>query len=176
MAYLITCSGSKQNPTIINPSHLQDLSFNNELLEARQEMIHLYNQNLDWNRCLPAWQLYTGNRSKLYPQVSEDNWLKPNADIMILSALLGWIKHTDLITNYNLRMDEKIDGIFVWRRWRNFNLLQQSVGETDIDLLSGNYRKAINYNGNNIPQLPDEHFTDRGVQKGRWLNRQLNIL
>ncbi|MEI6754721.1 MAG: peroxide stress protein YaaA [Paludibacter sp.] len=173
MAYLITCSGSKQNPTIFNPSTLEDLSFNNELLIARQEMIQLFNQDLNWNMCLPAWQL---NKGRLYSRVSEQNWLKPNADIMILSALFGWIKHTDLIPDYNLTMREFNNGHNVRQIWHNQNILQQFVGNVDIDLLSTIYRNAINY-GNNIPQIPNVNWRDRyGFHKGEWLNEQLNNL
>lgn len=177
MAYLITCSGAKQTPTIINPSNLESLSFNNELFEARVKMTKLYNIELNWDKTLPAWKLYTGNRSKLYPQISEDNWLKPNADIMILSALFGWIKHTDLIPYYDLKMDKKIDERFyVWQIWNHFNVLSQLISDTDIDLLSPDYRKAIIGRDRNVGVLPNEHFTDWGVQKGRWLNEQLNNL
>ena len=108
MAYLITCSGSKQNPVFINESKLENLSFNDKLFETRTKMIKLSKIELDWNKTLPAWQLYSGTYSKVYPQVSEENWLKPNADIMILSALFGWIKHTDLVPFYNLAMADKI--------------------------------------------------------------------
>jgi hypothetical protein len=48
------------------------------------------------------------------------------------------------------------------------------VNENDIDLLSGVYRQAINNRGIIIAHKPDDiNFTDRGVQKGRWLNSQL---
>jgi hypothetical protein len=40
MAYLITCAGSKRQPTN-NPSSLQQLSFNKELGEAREKLIAL---------------------------------------------------------------------------------------------------------------------------------------
>lgn len=174
MAYLITCSGSKQKPTIINPSSIENLSFNNELLEARRQMIQLYNQNLEWNKCLPACQLYNG---RLYSRVSSHNWLKSNADIMILSALFGWIKHTDLIPHYNLAMDNRINGVYVWRQWYNLNVLPRIFENTDIDLLSGKYRKAINLNGNYVSQHPNINWRDKyGFQKGEWLNEKLNNL
>ena len=174
MAYLITCSGSKQNPTIINPSTLEDLSFNNELHIARQEIIQLSNQHLDWDKCLPAWQLYTG---RLYSRVLPQNWLKPDANLMILSALFGWIKHTDLIPYYNLAMDNKINGKLVLRQWYNLDVLPQFVDDKDMDLLSEKYRKAINSNGNHVSLHPNINWRDRhGYHKGEWLNEQLNNL
>jgi cytoplasmic iron level regulating protein YaaA (DUF328/UPF0246 family) len=111
MSYLITCSGSKVEPNEINPSTLKNLSFS-QLNLTREKLVNEYQKqkgNLDWNKCLPAWQLYSGKRAKLYPKVDVNNWLKPDADIKILSALFGWINHTDLIPWYNLAMTDKIN-------------------------------------------------------------------
>lgn len=95
MAFLISCAGSKNQPKIHNPSDLQSLSFNDELYQARQELLLLTNIQLDWNRTLPAWQLYSGNRSKIYPRITETNWTKNCIDVQILSALFGanWTKN-----------------------------------------------------------------------------------
>ena len=176
MAYLITCSGSKQKPTIINPSSIENLSFNEELLEVRKQMIQISNISLDWNRTLPAWQLYKGKRSKLYPKVSDYNWVNPKSDIRILSALFGWINHTDLIPYYDLAMTDKINGCFVWKMWSNFNLLNNNIDtDNNVDLLSISYRKAINNNGNFVAQVPNINWRDKyGCHKGEWLNEQLN--
>ena len=175
MTYLITCSGSKQNPTIHNPSKLENLSFNTELLEARKKIILLNKIELEWDKTVPAWQLYSG---KLYSQVSENNWLKPNADIFILSALFGWIKHTDLIPYYDLKMDKHFEqNIYVYSIWNHFNILPQFISNTDIDLLSTKYRKAINLKGNFVAQTPNVKWSDKwGSHKGKWLNEQLNKL
>jgi cytoplasmic iron level regulating protein YaaA (DUF328/UPF0246 family) len=177
MAYLITCSGSKQNPTIINPSSIEALSFNKELLDARIKMIRLNNIELNWDKTLPAWKLYSGSYSRFYPHIVANNWHKPNANIMILSALFGWVKLTDLIPYYDLKMDKKInDQFYVWQIWNHFNVLPQLISDTDIDLLSPNYRKAICGKNKSIAIKPDVHFVGRGDQQGRWLNEQLNRL
>jgi cytoplasmic iron level regulating protein YaaA (DUF328/UPF0246 family) len=149
-----------------------------ELNNYRKILIELSEIKLDWNRTLPAWKLYSGNYSKLYPQVSEQNWTKPNTDVKILSALFGWIKHTDRIPYYDLQMKSKIgiNNKFVYRIWNEFDVLQNLVCETDIDLLSDNYRKAINNNAQLNAIQPNVRFTDRGVQKGRWLNEKLILL
>jgi cytoplasmic iron level regulating protein YaaA (DUF328/UPF0246 family) len=177
MAYLITCAGSKQCP-IANPSSLENLSFP-ELNAKRAEIIRLSGMQLDWERTLPAWKLYTGNYSKLYRQITEDNWLKPCAEIKILSALFGWIRHTDLIPYYDLKMDE-MKGQMTTRAylvWRNANILKNTVDKNnDFDLLSTLYRKAINKNGEIVAKPTGQKFTDRGAQAGNWLNRQLNLL
>ena len=175
MAYLISCSGSKKNPFFINESNLGNLSYNDKLFEARTAMIKLSKIELDWNNCLPAWQLYTG---RLYSRVLEKNWLKPNAEIMILSALFGWINHTDLIPKYDLAMTDRINGLYVWSIWHNLNILQDFIiGVTDIDLLSTSYRKSINYNGTYVAQAPNVKWRDNyGFHKGEWLNEQLKNL
>ena len=178
MSYLITCSGNKITPNQINPSTLNNLSFP-QLNPFRQILINEYQIQkgdiLNWNMCLPAWNLYSGKRARLYPRVSVNNWKKPNVDIKILSALFGWIKHTDMIPHYDLKMTTKLgnNDNCVNKIWNEFNVLQNYVNETDIDLLSIDYRKAINYKGKIIADKPDIIFTDRGVQKGKWLNKQL---
>lgn len=178
MTYLITCSGSKITPEIYHPSTLEALSFNAQLNVARTNMINLYqnqtNHILDWNKTLPAWQLYSGNRAKLYPKVLPANWMNPETDVRILSALFGWIKHTDLILHYNLEMVENLAGIAVNTRWRNLGIMQNFYSPNDIDLLSINYRKAINANGNIIAIQPNIAWRDKyGNHKGEWLNNQL---
>ena len=177
MPYLITCSGSKIIPTLRNPSILENLFFNNELLKARLELIGLTGIELDWNKTLPAWQLYSTNRSIIYRQVMQNNWLKPQTDIKILSALFGWINHTDLIPTYDLSMNKRKNGVMPYLFWRESQLLEKFIFENDIDLLSGVYKRSINQNGNIIANTPEVIWNDnRGHNKGRWLNEQLNIL
>lgn len=175
MAYLITCAGSKRQP-IKNVSSLQALSFHNELGDARKKLIALNPHiQLNWDFTLPAWQLYSGNRSRIYPQITLANWTKDCIDIRILSALFGWIKHTDLLPYYNLRMSDKIPQTNqkIFQYWNNQHLLNQLLHQNDIDLLSGDYRKAVHGNTNPIAIVPNIQFTDYGVQKGIWLNNQL---
>lgn len=174
MTYLITCAGSKRQP-IHNPSNLQALSFNEELNNARLELLYLTNIQLNWDFTLPAWQLYSGNRSRIYPQITLDNWTKDCIDIRILSALFGWIKHTDLLPYYDLRMSDKIPQTNqkIFQYWHNQNILNQLVYQNDIDLLSGDYRKAVHGNTNPVATIPNAQFNDYGVQKGIWLNNEL---
>lgn len=176
MTYLITCAGSKIQPTKPNPSDLQSLSFNEILNNSRLELLNLTNIQLNWDYTLPAWQLYSGNRSKTYPKITIVNWTKDCIDIRILSALFGWIKHTDLIPHYDLRMSDKIPQTNqkIFNYWHNQNLLNQLVNQYDIDLLSGDYRKAVHGNKQSVGTLPNVQFNDYGVQKGIWLNNQLN--
>ncbi len=172
MTYLITCSGSKKQPIIHNPSNLQLLSFNEELNDARLELMHLTNIQLNWEFTLPAWQLYSG---KTYRKITEANWNKPCIEIRILSALFGWINHTDLLPYYNLTMSDNIPQLNqkIFQYWHNQNLLNLLVNQEDIDLLSQGYRKAIHGNANAVATMPNVQFNDRGDQKGEWLNNQI---
>lgn len=178
MAYLIRCAGSKKQPTRYNPSSLQMLSFNQSLGDSRMELLNLTNIDLDWTKTLPAWQLYSGNRSKVYPRITIANWTKDCVDIRILSALFGWVKHTDLLPYYDLRMTDKITETNqkINRFWQNRNVLNQLFNQNDIDLLSGDYRRAIHGNTNPVATIPNIHFNDYGIQKGNWLNNQLEII
>jgi cytoplasmic iron level regulating protein YaaA (DUF328/UPF0246 family) len=181
MAYLITCAGSKQIPNILYPNTIDNLAYSNILLASRQQLIDLTGIQLDWDYTLPAWQLYSGERSKLYPRVHANNWNKPCVEVKILSALFGWINHTDKIPFYDLKMTSTINlnnsKKSIWRYWRDTTLLNGIVNQqTDIDLLSMNYRKAINGNVQNVAQIHSVHFNDYGVQKGNWLNNELTNL
>jgi cytoplasmic iron level regulating protein YaaA (DUF328/UPF0246 family) len=185
MSYLITCSGSKVEPNQINPSILNNLS-HPQLNPTRQILINEYQVqkgNLDWNMCLPAWQLYSGTRAKLYPQVSNIKWTNPNTDVTILSALFGLIKHTDLIPYYDLKIDNNIivnnNSIQVNKYWRDNVDLNQNIyiNPDDIDLLSVVYRKALNQLGNPVAKTPNVIWKDKqGYYKGVWLNTQLDLI
>lgn len=177
MAFLITCAGSKRQPINHNPSCLQALSFHQFLANARLNLLELNPQiKLDWNHTLPAWQLYSGNMSRLYPKVTIANWNKPCVEIKILSALFGWVNHTDLLPYYNLRMSDRLPTTnqMICNYWYSQNLLNQFVNQNDIDLLSGDYRRAVQGNINPISNVPNMQFNDYGVQKGIWLNNQLD--
>jgi cytoplasmic iron level regulating protein YaaA (DUF328/UPF0246 family) len=173
MAYIISCSGRKrcplQNPNS-QPSTIENLSFNDELFICRLQNIENQNVILNWEFCLPAWQLYSG---RIYSPIIADNWVKNETNVLIVSALFGIIKHTDLIPSYKLVMNNNIANY-----WRNNidlnNFINQKV---DIDLLSKNYKKAFNPQGNRIAEVPNAIFADKyGHHKGIWLNNQLNNL
>lgn len=178
MAYLITCSGSKQIPEIFNPSSLEDLSFNDLLFEARRTLIQLSGIQLNWNLTLPAWMLYSGNHSQLYSQVNPENWIKPCVQVKILSALFGWIKHTDLVPWYNVTMSTELSLINskVSRYWRELHILNEVIDLHDVDLLFKSYRRVIDVDQKGGPVQPDILFRGRGIQQGIWLNEQLSTL
>jgi cytoplasmic iron level regulating protein YaaA (DUF328/UPF0246 family) len=176
MSYLIACSSCKNNPNNFEnfQSSIHELSFP-ELNEYRLVLINNFANNLDWNHTLPAWKLYSGPLAKLYPRIHEENWMKPCVDIKIMSALFGWVKHTDLLPHYDVTMENRLGDIKIWRFWLNTGVMNDFVDENDIDLLSSNYRRAIDP----IGIVPDVNFGP-GInslhKKGVWLNNQLTNL
>jgi cytoplasmic iron level regulating protein YaaA (DUF328/UPF0246 family) len=179
MAYLITCSGSKKKPTVHRPGKLEDLYRHDLLGKHRVNLINQSEESLDWDKTQPAYELYCGPYSKIYNKISPNNWRKRGADILILSALFGWIRHTDLIPLYDLKMDKKKGGmkISTYLFWRNLNVLPAIINNNDVDLLSENYKKALNSNGLISPVSPQGfRYSDRGDCVGYWLENELNNL
>ncbi len=173
--YLINCSGSKLVNFSGGKSNISNLSYNDSLFDQRQNIITNSGINLSWNNTLPAWQLYKGKYSKLYNQVESNNWIKPSTNILILSALFGWIKHTDLIPAYDLSMKDKISGIPVYQIWFQYGILNSLIdSKNDIDLLTQNYRRAIHSKPTPVATTPYKPFKDNyGTHKGKWLNNRL---
>lgn len=181
MAYLISCSGSKAQTLNNFASNIQSLSFHETLGNARQNLLALNPQiNLDWTNTLPAWQLYRGTRSRIYRNVTIDNWSKPCIEIKILSALFGWVRHTDLLPYYDLQMKDKIPNtnLSISSFWVGTDLLLQQIQANDIDLLPQSYRRAIQGAVYPVGHAPNVEWNDNyGFHKGVWLNNQLeNII
>jgi hypothetical protein len=69
-----------------------------------------------------------------------------------------------------------VNKLATWKHWLGYNVLQEYCSFEDVDLLSINYRKAINGCGDPVSKIPHITFTDRGGQKGQWLNSELSII
>jgi cytoplasmic iron level regulating protein YaaA (DUF328/UPF0246 family) len=175
MAYLITCAGSKRKELSGIQSSIEAISFHKELIKSREKLIIAIGLQLDWQNCLPAWKLYSGTYSKLYPKISAENWIKACADVKILSALFGWISPCDLVPYYDVKMTDAMrNNEKVSQFWHSSGVLKAFVHSDDIDLLSGSYRKAVSGNSNPIAITPKIIFKDKyGSHKGIWLNEQL---
>jgi cytoplasmic iron level regulating protein YaaA (DUF328/UPF0246 family) len=176
MRYFISCSGEKscvfREKTII--SNLESLNGFPELHEARKELISLLGIQLNWSQTLPAYKLYNG---RVFKKVSEENWIKINTEIIIVSALFGLIKHDEYIPDYNLIMTDKLPekNELISSYWKNKNIAQFVSKDTDVDLLFSKYRKAFNKKGDSIAIEPNIIWRDKyGSHKGEWLNEQLN--
>ena len=167
---------------------------------------------INWNDTMPAYQRYNG---RVYNQIANENfincdcnnWVDCNCgnkwfEILILSPLWGWIKHTDYIPNYNLDMNDKINignkqYIELWKLWSVCfnNILQVNENRKyyDInnccDLLfsSSMYRPAVQFDKKNknydtqekakkalCDCNGDKDAKDRGDAIGKLLNKRLN--
>lgn len=58
-------------------------------------------------KLLPAIERYTGAWYEVISKLKKENKFPSNLDIVIISAKYGFLKSTDLIEDYDLRMDEK---------------------------------------------------------------------
>ena len=177
MTFLITCSGSKKIPNSLNKGSLNELYLNETLFEHRIKLIELSCIKLDWSKTLPAYELYSGPYSKIYKKISQANWKKNCVDIKILSALFGWIRHTDLIPYYDLKMTELKGNMRTpaHKYWLNTGSLLPVVKKYDIDLLSANYKKAIDPKGYILASKPEGFvYRDRGDCVGYWLENSLS--
>lgn len=175
MAYLITCSGSKRQPHQLRSGSVDLLYGSNVLGEFRNQLIENSGIQLDWSKTLPAYELYCGVHSKIYTKISPTNWIKPCVEIKILSALFGWIRHTDLIPYYDLKMDKKKGSLMrsPYILWRDSGVLMDFITTSDVDLLSQTYKRA--FDGSIPAQRPNDFvFSDRGDCVGNWLEDQLS--
>ena len=175
--YLINCSKSKAIPSAVRQSSLMDLSFHNELGSQRIKLLQLNPQiQLCWDRTVPAWELYRG---RLFKKVTEDNWQKSDANVFILSALFGWVRHTDLLPLYDVSMNQRVhdQGQVIWKYWRASDCLLDLVPIDNIDLLSIQYRKSLSNKTSFVGTRPLQNWRDKyGSHKGEWLNQQLNLI
>ena len=180
MAYLIPCSSKKNcmvNDIDVQISSLENLNEFKGLYELRKELINKLSINLNWNFTKPALEVYNG---KIYIEIKRENyWLKPKTDIIIVSALFGLLKPTELIPYYNVKMDSFIPNtkMKISKFWLNNNLFSFLPECNNVDLLSKPYRKAFNNKNIHIGQEVNEKWKDNyGKHKGVWLNKQLENL
>ena len=174
--YLITCSGKKNSVNNdYNSSSIEELSFDSILGDQRRVMLNYYQKDIDWSRCLPAYQMYRG---KLYNKIEDDKWTVNGNKILILSALFGWVNYDDLIPYYDLQMSSSVN-LAVRKTpkslWLNSGVLARVLTTLNvnnfIDLLSNPYRESIGMNLN--LNIPENFGRDRGDKKGIWLNENL---
>ena len=175
MTYLIPCSSSKKVPVDIQHGSLDDLYMSELLGPHRNELIARRGIPLTWCRTMPAYQLYSGSRSVIYSRISYENWMKPCVQVLILSALFGWVRHTDRLPYYDLKMNGK-QGLPMSpeKFWRDKVDLVGLLGHHDyVDLLSKNYKKALR--AADMGDRPLEYI-GRGQNIGDYLETQLTQL
>ena len=116
--YLIPCSKRKNHEGDLISS-VYNLSFNQTLGNCRETLIRLYERKygpLNWKNCLPAYERYTGI---IYSEEVRLSLSLNNNQVLIVSALFGVIRPSDLIPDYNLKMDEFLNGIMISNFWKN---------------------------------------------------------
>ena len=176
MTYLIPCSSSKRVPVDNHQGALDDLFMSKLLGPHRNELIALRGIPLTWCRTLPAYQLYSGTRAVIYSRISNENWMKPCVEVLMLSALFGWVRHTDRLPNYDLKMNGK-QGLPMSpeKFWRDkLDLVELLQGHQDcVDLLSKNYKRALRTV--EVGDRPLEYI-GRGHNIGDYLETQLTLL
>ena len=173
--FLINCSKAKTIPSNERQGSLEGLAFHNELGSLRVKLLKLNPQiKLCWEKTLPAWELYRG---KVFKKVTDENWQKTNANILILSALFGWIRHSDLIPYYDVSMNHivQVKSQKIREFWSDSDCLSDLIPVDSVDLLSIQYRKSINKSNSFVGVNPQLYWRDKyGSHKGEWLNQQLN--
>jgi hypothetical protein len=142
----------------------------------RKELIAQRGIPLKWCNTLPAYQLYSDKSSVIYSRISNESWMKPCVEILILSALFGWVRHTDRLPYYDLKMNGK-QGLLMSpeKFWRDkVDLVGLLHGHQDwVDLLSKNYKKALRTA--DVGDRPLEYI-GRGQNIGDYLETQLTQL
>lgn len=155
--YLIPCCAAKE-PDGNTVSALQNLSFNELLYSCRKKILTMYNNAgnppLNWKKCLPAVNRYNGIVYR--PDVQALITANPDK-FLIVSALFGIIKPTDLIPDYNLTMTTIFNGNTVADYWRDnysdciaciLNKVLSTIKRDNpeisfVHLLSNEYQKAF---------------------------------
>ena len=194
--YLITCCKEKNSGGNLISSHL-NLSFNETLVECRKKLISIYENihgPLNWNQCMPAIDRYEGRT--LYSSEVKNVIKNNSSKVLILSALFGILKPNDLIPNYNLKMNDIINGSFLYNFWRekceecekcilNTVLIQNNLNQNIkyINLLSKNYQYAFcGFTNDSIPSLnyipnlvdaPNKEEVDFKNKMGHWKRNYL---
>ena len=121
---------AKSNAINISIDHLKYHDINKSII---------YNNNL-----LPAWQRYNG---VVYKYLNLSTKL-PLENILICSPFMGLVCAVNLVPNYKLGFDSRIEGIGKLSNFWKKNLASHTVlniPATFVDLLTKNQRKIIPY-------------------------------
>lgn len=146
---------------------------------SKPEIIIITNE-FNFNRTAQANKLYS--KGKLYHSNSSDsiNWTQKDKEkIYIFSALFGIVRADNYIPLYDLAMIDEIDKQvkFPQKFWKGKldSIIERlsNNGYLICNLLSGDYSKSLKNKTLSIITKPENKFTDRGEQKGKWLKNEL---
>jgi cytoplasmic iron level regulating protein YaaA (DUF328/UPF0246 family) len=143
------------------------------------EILNITNE-FNFNRTAQAHKLYS--KGKLYHSNSSDsiNWTQKDKEkIYIFSALFGIVRADNYIPLYDLAMIDEIDKQvkFPQNFWNGKldSIIERlsNNGYLICNLLSGDYSKSLKKKTLSKITKPENKFTDRGEQKGKWLKNEL---
>jgi len=198
---LIPCSGSKKNGgipeyntknSILN--HLTDAS-KGHLLSLRRRLFEYFStafgpelgcSNDGTINYVEAYERYSGAHSQIYRQISSGSWEKlrksQDLDLVIVSALYGFVRFDESIQNYNITMRDKIEYQALKTWWRNNGLcaiLKDYISKNGIsevhNVLSNDYDDAlfscfidvrVKYENHNF----SEYKSGSNAHRGKWVD------
>lgn len=140
MLVLLPPSEGKAQPGAGEPVDLGSLAFAEELSEQREELIAALDPGLRKAPAAPAAEVYTG---VLYGRLQLPELpAKAQRQVLIASALWGFVRPSDRIPYYRLPPKEKLDGVGpLAKYWRPAlaEALPDDEGDLIIDMRSGAY-------------------------------------
>lgn len=140
MLVLLPPSEGKAHPEAGEPVELDSLAFAKELGSRREELIDALDPSLREAPAAPAAEVYTG---VLYKRLEVPKLpAKAQRQVLIASALWGFVRPNDRIPYYRLPPKEKLDGIGpLAKYWRSAlaKALPDEEGVLIVDMRSGAY-------------------------------------
>lgn len=144
MKILLPPSEGKAEPQGEEPLELGGLAFAEELRERREALIDALEPALREAPAAPAAEVYTGvlyQRLGL-PELPAAARRRAGRQVLIASALWGFLRPTERIPLYKLPPSTKLDGIGSLAAWWRSALaaaMPDEPGETIVDMRSGPY-------------------------------------
>ncbi len=168
MRILLAPSEGKATPEDGAPVALGSLAFAAELGERRRDLIEALDPGLLDAPAAPAAEVYTGvlyQRLGL-PELSAAARRRAEAQVLIASALWGFVRPGDRIPAYRLPPSTKLDGIgplAAWWRPALAAAMPDEEGETIVDMRSGPY--VAMWKPQRATLLPVRAFREQGGER-----------
>jgi uncharacterized protein len=144
MKILLAPSEGKATPAAGKPLDLSGLAFATELRERREALLDALDSDLRKAPAAPAAEVYTG---VLYQRLGllelpAAAQRRAERQVLIASALWGFVRPSDWIPTYRLPPTTKLEdigGLAAWWRQALAAAMPDEPGETAIDMRSGPY-------------------------------------
>lgn len=142
--------------------------------KTNKGVIRITSNTLNPNVCTSAKDRYTG---LMYKQISAPSWLRGKDNVLILSALFGFIKPDDQIPWYDLSMNDTINDIKISTIWKKSGVLNQFINQNQIaglDFVAAGFSSYSNsfakFASLGIDMVVGN---DRGTEVGSWIDNNL---